>query len=72
MAFSLAGERSFLSHHTRVFSSDLCILSIHIEIKMAPPGSAHLNFSLGGLVALGGAMGYMKKGVCMLLLALGI
>jgi uncharacterized membrane protein (UPF0136 family) len=29
---------------------------------MAPPGSAHLNFSLGGLVMLGGAMGYFKKG----------
>ena len=27
-----------------------------------PPGSAHLNFSLGGLVALGGAVGYFKKG----------
>jgi uncharacterized membrane protein (UPF0136 family) len=29
---------------------------------MAPPGSAHLNFSLGGLVAVGGAVGYFKKG----------
>eukprot|EP00536_Pseudo-nitzschia_multiseries_P003571 jgi/Psemu1/284491/fgenesh1_pg.56_\ len=29
---------------------------------MAPPGSAHLNFTLGGLVAIGGAMGYVKKG----------
>ena len=37
----------------------------NIEITMAPPGSAHLNFSLGGLVALGGAMGYMKKGSTM-------
>ncbi|CAB9502398.1 Transmembrane proteins 14C [Seminavis robusta] len=26
------------------------------------PGSAHLNLSLGGLVMLGGAMGYVKKG----------
>jgi hypothetical protein len=30
--------------------------------KMAPPGSAHLNFTLGGLVMVGGVMGYMKKG----------
>ncbi|KAG7351779.1 transmembrane protein [Nitzschia inconspicua] len=29
---------------------------------MAPPGSAHLNFTLGGLVAVGGAVGYFKKG----------
>ena len=29
---------------------------------MAPPGSAHLNFTLGGLVAVGGAVGYLKKG----------
>mmetsp|Transcript_1511 Transcript_1511/g.2056 ORF Transcript_1511/g.2056 Transcript_1511/m.2056 type:complete len:111 (+) Transcript_1511:38-370(+) len=29
---------------------------------MAPPGSAHLNFTLGGLVALGGTYGYLKKG----------
>ena len=27
-----------------------------------PPGSAHLNFTLGGIVGLGGIMGYMKKG----------
>lgn len=26
-----------------------------------PPGSAHLNFTLGGLTILGGAMGYAKK-----------
>jgi uncharacterized membrane protein (UPF0136 family) len=36
---------------------------------MAPPGSAHLNFSLGGVVMLGGAMGYMKKGSTMSLVA---
>ena len=29
--------------------------------KMAPPGSAHLNFTLGGLVMIGGVMGYVKK-----------
>mmetsp|Transcript_20240 Transcript_20240/g.44056 ORF Transcript_20240/g.44056 Transcript_20240/m.44056 type:complete len:117 (+) Transcript_20240:155-505(+) len=29
---------------------------------MAPPGSAHLNFTMGGLAAIGGAMGYAKKG----------
>jgi uncharacterized membrane protein (UPF0136 family) len=29
---------------------------------MAPPGSAHLNFTLGGLVVVGGAVGYFKKG----------
>eukprot|EP00535_Pseudo-nitzschia_heimii_P004199 CAMPEP_0197186896 /NCGR_PEP_ID=MMETSP1423-20130617/14817_1 /TAXON_ID=476441 /ORGANISM="Pseudo-nitzschia heimii, Strain UNC1101" /LENGTH=112 /DNA_ID=CAMNT_0042638329 /DNA_START=20 /DNA_END=358 /DNA_ORIENTATION=+ len=28
---------------------------------MAPPGSAHLNFTLGGLAILGGAMGFAKK-----------
>mmetsp|Transcript_19414 Transcript_19414/g.28728 ORF Transcript_19414/g.28728 Transcript_19414/m.28728 type:complete len:116 (-) Transcript_19414:184-531(-) len=33
------------------------------------PGSAHLNFSLGGLIVLGGAMGYMKKGSTMSLIA---
>ena len=26
-----------------------------------PPGSAHLNFTLGGIVLVGGAMGYAKK-----------
>lgn len=26
------------------------------------PGSAHLNLSLGGLVLVGGAMGYVRKG----------
>mmetsp|Transcript_6558 Transcript_6558/g.15950 ORF Transcript_6558/g.15950 Transcript_6558/m.15950 type:complete len:114 (-) Transcript_6558:2278-2619(-) len=26
-----------------------------------PPGSAHLNFTLGGIVLAGGAMGYVKK-----------
>mmetsp|Transcript_9282 Transcript_9282/g.11113 ORF Transcript_9282/g.11113 Transcript_9282/m.11113 type:complete len:114 (+) Transcript_9282:198-539(+) len=36
---------------------------------MAPPGSAHMNFSLGGLVALGGAVGYFKKGSTPSLLA---
>jgi uncharacterized membrane protein (UPF0136 family) len=25
-------------------------------------GSAHLNFTLGGLVGIGGAIGYLKKG----------
>ena len=34
-----------------------------------PPGSAHLNFTLGGLVAVGGAMGYFKKGSTMSLVA---
>lgn len=29
---------------------------------MAPPGSAHLNFTVGGLAIVGGAMGYLKKG----------
>jgi uncharacterized membrane protein (UPF0136 family) len=30
---------------------------------MSPPtGSSHLNFSLGGLVMVGGAIGYAKKG----------
>jgi uncharacterized membrane protein (UPF0136 family) len=33
------------------------------------PGSAHLNFTMGGLVALGGAFGYMRKGSTMSLLA---
>jgi uncharacterized membrane protein (UPF0136 family) len=28
---------------------------------MAPPGSAHLNFTLGGLAIAGGAMGFAKK-----------
>ena len=26
------------------------------------PGSAHLNFTLGGLIVMGGAMGFMRKG----------
>ena len=26
------------------------------------PGSAHANLSLGGLVIIGGAIGYLKKG----------
>mmetsp|Transcript_16420 Transcript_16420/g.23364 ORF Transcript_16420/g.23364 Transcript_16420/m.23364 type:complete len:111 (-) Transcript_16420:263-595(-) len=29
---------------------------------MAPPGSAHPAFGLGGLVLTGGMVGYMKKG----------
>jgi uncharacterized membrane protein (UPF0136 family) len=29
---------------------------------MGIPGSAHLNLSLGGMVIVGGAMGYVKKG----------
>ena len=29
---------------------------------MAPPGSAHLNFTLGGLAAVTGAVGYARKG----------
>ena len=33
------------------------------------PGSAHLNFSLGGLVIVGGAMGYFRKGSKMSLIA---
>mmetsp|Transcript_7507 Transcript_7507/g.12999 ORF Transcript_7507/g.12999 Transcript_7507/m.12999 type:complete len:126 (-) Transcript_7507:91-468(-) len=33
------------------------------------PGSAHLNMSLGGLVLLGGAVGYFKKGSQVSLLA---
>lgn len=33
------------------------------------PGSAHLNFSVGGLVAVGGTMGYLKKGSKVSLLA---
>ena len=33
------------------------------------PGSAHMNMSLGGLVTIGGAMGYLKKGSQMSLLA---
>lgn len=28
---------------------------------MAPPGSAHINFTLGGLAIAGGAMGFAKK-----------
>eukprot|EP00934_Nitzschia_sp_Nitz4_P005136 Nitzschia sp. Nitz4//scaffold351_size16537//8369//8707//NITZ4_008852-RA/size16537-processed-gene-0.7-mRNA-1//1//CDS//3329548884//5126//frame0 len=36
---------------------------------MAPPGSAHMNFSLGGLVILGGAYGYLRKGSSMSLVA---
>jgi hypothetical protein len=36
---------------------------------MAPPGSAHLNFSLGGLVMLGDTMGYFKKDSTMSLVA---
>jgi uncharacterized membrane protein (UPF0136 family) len=27
-----------------------------------PPGSVHLNSALGGLTAIGGVMGYLKKG----------
>lgn len=33
------------------------------------PGSAHLNLSLGGLVLVGGAYGYLKKGSTISLLA---
>lgn len=29
---------------------------------MGIPGSAHVNLSLGGLVMVGGAMGYVRKG----------
>lgn len=33
------------------------------------PGSAHVNLSLGGLVLVGGAIGYAKKGSKMSLIA---
>eukprot|EP00540_Astrosyne_radiata_P002267 CAMPEP_0116865148 /NCGR_PEP_ID=MMETSP0418-20121206/25234_1 /TAXON_ID=1158023 /ORGANISM="Astrosyne radiata, Strain 13vi08-1A" /LENGTH=115 /DNA_ID=CAMNT_0004500483 /DNA_START=118 /DNA_END=465 /DNA_ORIENTATION=+ len=33
------------------------------------PGSAHLNLTFGGLVLLGGAMGYLRKGSQISLLA---
>lgn len=33
------------------------------------PGSAHVNLSLGGLVIVGGAMGYVRKGSKMSLVA---
>jgi uncharacterized membrane protein (UPF0136 family) len=33
------------------------------------PGSAHMNFTLGGIVLLGGAMGYFRKGSTMSLVA---
>lgn len=36
---------------------------------MAPPGAAHLNFTMGGLVIAGGAMGYFKRGSKVSLLA---
>jgi uncharacterized membrane protein (UPF0136 family) len=29
---------------------------------MAPPGSAHLNLTLGGLAIVGGAMGFVRTG----------
>lgn len=29
------------------------------------PGSAHLNFTLGGIVVVGGALGYFRKGSMM-------
>jgi len=29
---------------------------------MAPPGAAHLNLTVGGLLATGGAVGYFKAG----------
>mmetsp|Transcript_73193 Transcript_73193/g.174434 ORF Transcript_73193/g.174434 Transcript_73193/m.174434 type:complete len:122 (+) Transcript_73193:87-452(+) len=29
---------------------------------MAPPGAAHLNFTLGGLLSIGGVVGYLKAG----------
>lgn len=32
------------------------------SLSSPPPGSAHLNFTLGGLVAVGGAVGYFKRG----------
>ncbi len=33
------------------------------------PGSAHLNFTMGGLVLVGGAVGYMRKGSMISLVA---
>lgn len=36
---------------------------------MAPPGAAHLNFTMGGLAIAGGAMGYFKRGSKVSLLA---
>jgi uncharacterized membrane protein (UPF0136 family) len=41
-----------------------------LHCKMSSiPGSAHMNFSVGGLVLVGGAMGYLKKGSKVSLLA---
>jgi len=41
----------------------------HITIMSKIPGSAHMNFSVGGLVMIGGAMGYFKRGSKVSLLA---
>ena len=40
-----------------------------IATMSSTPGSAHLNFTLGGLVAVGGAMGYFNTGSTMSLMA---
>ena len=46
------------------------ISSPFVETEMQnSPGSAHLNFTLGGLVLVGGAMGYLRKGSMISLVA---
>ena len=43
---------------------------IRCETEMQnSPGSAHLNFTMGGLVLVGGAMGYLRKGSMISLVA---
>jgi uncharacterized membrane protein (UPF0136 family) len=42
--------------------SILCVPNAAIIIMGKIPGSAHVNLSLGGLVMVGGAYGYWKKG----------
>eukprot|EP00971_Amphidinium_carterae_P269869 5354015-Amphidinium_carterae.1 len=32
------------------------------EAAMAPAGAAHLNLTLGGLLSVGGVVGYLKAG----------
>lgn len=62
MVFLRIISNSILVVHHTTWQTAYSVKKIHNNTTMAPPGSAHLNFTLGALVAAGGAMGYAKKG----------
>ena len=56
-------NRAFIAKSPSIYVSPFISTKHSKGIKMGKiPGSAHVNLSFGGLVMLGGAYGYLKKG----------